>query len=417
MIFPHSIKRHLWLITGLLLIALATGCEQPEQAATKTDTATGVEPAYPHAGLYESISLGVYADGDTLHLLTAGRAPDSDSLALFYTRSDDGGRSWSKPVTLPQAEGTQIYLTGHGGHPPQIAAAGAQVVAVWAIHGDGWRGAGPLVSARSDDGGQTWQTGPGPADDNAGAAQNFHDIAVDHDGRFHAVWLDSRNGNQALYHANSDDGGRSWTTDRQLDERTCECCRNTLAVGEDDTLHVLYRDRDPRDMALSRSDDSGMNWQRAATVGAFDWHFDGCPHTGGGLAAAGEHLYATVWTGADDHLGAYLIHSDDGGRNWSAPQRLGNKRARHTDVAAADSGEMVAVWDAGEGDTLAIHMATSHDGATSWQKQTVLQRSRQHLAQPRVVSAGSGFLVLWLEQQPDGRSVWASLRVTVTAGD
>src|SRR3712207_7239577 len=49
---------------------------------------------------------------------------------------------------------------------------------------------------------------------------------------------------------------------------------------------LLYRDKNPRDMALVASADAGATWGEPVRVGRFDWDFDGCPHVGGGLATA-----------------------------------------------------------------------------------------------------------------------------------
>ena len=101
-------------------------------------------------------------------------------------------------------------------------------------------------------------------------------------------------------------------------------------VGEQ--LAVLYRDKDPRDMALAVSEDGGVTWDRLGHVGAFGRGFDGCPHVGGGLgvtfAGSEQLLHAVVWTGKEADAGVHALSSGDGGRNWTAPQRLGSIRAR-----------------------------------------------------------------------------------------
>ena len=120
-------------------------------------------------------------------------------------------------------------------------------------------------------------------------------------------------------------------------------------------LAVLYRDRDPRDMAVAISEDAARSWERRGVAGEFGWKVDGCPHVGGGLAVfprsptAGETIHALVWTGAPGRAGLYDVASTDGGRNWSEPRELGGRGARHGDLAMTAAG-LVAVWDEGARD-------------------------------------------------------------------
>lgn len=145
--------------------------------------------------------------------------------------------------------------------------------------------------------------------------------------------------------------------------------------------------------------------------GRFNWHFDGCPHTGGSLEARGEQLYATVWTGAPEHLGAYVLRSNDGGGTWSVPYRLGGTHARHTDLAVGTGNQLLAVWDAFKDDTLTIQMAVSNDSGDNWEPPILLRQSRFTLAQPRTVAVDSGFAVFWLEGKPEGGAVLACLPI------
>src|SRR6185503_6886022 len=136
----------------------------------------------------------------------------------------------------------------------------------------------------------------------------------------------------------------------------------------------LYRDRDPRDMAVAVSEDGARSWERRGVAGAFGWKVEGCPHVGGGLAVlpssgaartsggapasaarassptsnrgAGETLHALVWTGAPGKVGLYDVASRDGGRHWAEPRELGGSGARHGDLAVT-GGRLVAAWDEG----------------------------------------------------------------------
>src|SRR5690606_6681817 len=136
----------------------------------------------------------------------------------------------------------------------------------------------------------------------------------------HLVWLDNRDGAQGLRYARSADGGRSWSANLTLDARTCECCWNAIAAGPDGSLAVLYRDKDPRDMAVVHSTDGGRTWSRPSAVGTFGWGIEGCPHVGGSVVLTrgerGPVGLAVVWNGDEGNAGAFLARSSRGLRTW-----------------------------------------------------------------------------------------------------
>ena len=76
----------------------------------------------------------------------------------------------------------------------------------------------------SADGGRTWTNGPNPSDDGTTDGPALLQLMADPEGRSNAYWLDSRDGGQGLRASSSNDGGRNWTANATLDQRTCECC-------------------------------------------------------------------------------------------------------------------------------------------------------------------------------------------------
>jgi hypothetical protein len=395
------------------VLALAVPAREP--AVTVTDA--GASSA---ASDRTAVALDAWSQGETVDVLWSAPLP-SDSYPLFHARSKDGGRTFSAATRIG-AEWAEVHAP-HRGTDPQIAAAGDRVIAVWTSPGTSKWGTGPLAVAVSNDGGRTWSRGGNPADDNSTDGHGFIDVAADPAGSFHAVWLDGRDGDQGLRVASSADGV-AWRPNTSVDAVTCECCWNDLAVLGPGRLAVLYRDRDPRDMAVAVSEDGARSWERRGVAGAFEWKIDGCPHVGGGLAALGagvesgapssspggattrrEALHALVWTGAPGHAGLYDVASFDGGRNWGEPTALGGSGARHGDLAAA-AGALVAAWDEGA----AIFAARSTDGST-WSEPRRLTPPGIRASHPLVVATASGALVLWTESASDSAPTrWAAAR-------
>ncbi len=369
-------------------------------AALSSPLAQAHEGAHGNAdsGANRSVlSVDVYASGDTIDLFTAEGAGANAPPGLWYRRSADGGKSWSRPVRV--GEGMPIPHAPHRSNDPQIASSGSRVIAVWGSAGRGFKSSGPMVTALSNDGGKTWKRGPNPADDNRHDGHAFADL-IARDGRFHLTWLDSRSGAQGVRYARSDDGGASWSSNVSVQAGTCECCWNTLAAGQDRALYLLFRGKGPRDMAIATSRDDGAKWKSGAIVGAFNWQIDACPHTGGGLALTGkgasERVHAVVWTGKVDQRGVHYLVSGDGGAHWNARARLGGEYAQRADLAAR-GGELAAVWDEAVGQTGAVFLSRSKDGGAAWSKPVKLSSEGASAIYPRVVATQANLLVVWTE--------------------
>jgi len=407
----NPFRHPLALLVPAILIA-ATVSLAPADPATRPGDAKPRKPmgAHAHTTGHGVTSMDVFAEAGRIHLLLVHHRGDDQPPALEYLRSDDGGNAWSEPQPIATND-LPPPLGAHRGMDVQLAASGQHVVAAWTIYSPDSRfGRGKIATALSNDGGKTWRAGPNPADDGSDGDHAFLDLAAGAGGVFHAVWLDSRSGKKGLIYTNSVDGGSTWSRNAILDHLSCECCWNTVTTSGDSVL-VLYRDQNPRDMAMIRSNDNGKTWGDPVAVGAFGWDFDGCPHVGGGLAAtAGEAagrgaVFATVWTGKPDVVGAYLLSSPDGGRTWNPPMRLGQANSVRSDVAA-DGAKIAAVWDAMKDGKGAVFAATSTDGGKTWSAPATLSAVSASATYPRIVRTSAGFCAFWTESAEGKPDAW-----------
>jgi Neuraminidase (sialidase) len=389
------------LLSVLMLVCL-------DAVAADTD-----KPKHDHRAASGVTSLDVYADGDRLHLLIATREVERPP-ELAYQRSDDGGETWSQPVRV--GVGQEAPEPAHRGMDAQIAASGEHVVAVWTTEGTEDRfGRGPMACAYSGDGGKTWKAGPNPADDGKATGHAFVDVTADADGTFHLVWLDNRGADTAgkgLRYARSSDGGASWSANVTVDPVTCECCWNTITTAPGGKVFILYRDRDPRDMAIVTSDDNGRTWSKPVTAGRFGWDINGCPHVGGGLSAVptstGVTLHAAVWTAKNETAhGAYALSSTDGGKTWGEPLHLGNSQSWHPDIACEGT-TVVAVWDAYMDGGTAVFASASRDGGKAWDLPKRLNTDGTTADHPRIIRTRNGFRAFWTQQATDKGTTWAA---------
>ncbi len=341
-------------------------------------------------------SFDVFVSGSNIYQLSA-RAIPSQPCVIEYRLSENNGSSWSPAITID---------IGAAPHRPvrtsdiQIAAHGDQVIAAWSVAGTGFMGSGPIVTAISHDGGKSWSRGTNPADDNSTGGHNFVDITADQKGRFHAAWLDNRSGKQGLIYSASDDGGRTWSTNRVLDPITCECCWNTI-FAHDDAVHILFRASSPRDMRLFSSHDRGATFSDGITVGSFNWSITACPHVGGALSGTDSDLHAVVWTGADGKAGVYHLVSSDHGATWSTPHPFPVPRARQATVSAHGNRVVVATTafdDSGPG----IWVQISNDKGITWDLPERISPPDAQVAHPKAISTSTGTVIFWTQQLEKG---------------
>ncbi len=393
----------LWLVVGL---SACTSSHRP--ALTQNAPVPMAAQAFGGGNL---LSYDVYAEGDVLHALFAVAGSEPKRPHIGYVRSEDGGRSWSEPSALAQAADKTVESAA--GNEIQIAAYGDDLLALWQVTGE-VPGMGPLQSWYSRDGGKHWAQGANPTASDGD--QSHPDVLADRQGRFHLVWLDDRdeNGYQGLRYARTEDMGQHWDWAQTIDDSSCSCCWNRLLLGDKERIHALYRDMEPRDMALAQSENAGQSWQRLSTAGAFNWTFDGCPHNGGALASADGHtLHALVWTGADNQAGLYYVRSPDNGHNWTPPEAMGQGTlAFHSDLAvAADNGasRLLAIWDARGPEGSVVMSSESADEGVHWSAARQLSTPGRSAEFPRVIATSAGFLAFWFEQVPSGGKHWMSM--------
>jgi len=343
----------------------------------------------------------VAAEGATLHLVT-GRYNPGGAPGLDYLRSDDGGATWSAPVAVDK--GLPALYRAEAGDI-RVAARNNVVMAVWSASGPGPMKSGSLVAAVSRDGGKTWEAAANPSSEGGGHGRRFPALTTDAGGAFHIAWLD-RKDKSAVRYARSEDGGKSWSAEKTLDDDACECCWNSIAVSPEGAVYVLYRDREPRDMAVAVSADGGHKWAAGKPAGAFGWNINACPHTGGGLTVAGSNVLASVWTGEDEKMGLYCMVSGDNAKSWAAPRPLGSAAAKFSDLAA-EGAQLASVWEETSEKGQRLMSARSTDGGKTWSEAAAL-KAAPLAGGPRVAASGTGFRAFWVEKSPDGTRAWKS---------
>lgn len=254
----------------------------------KTTQCTGGSPQYGRgsSGFDPWLSFGPTpgAAGSSSAYLSAtlNSAATPRTFAFVVERSDDGGRSWTDPVTVAQVTDP---LNIDGGNILADPAHPGRAYAVWR-EGDAKAQTRKQYLSRTDDGGATWSA-PVPLPSSAGADVLSGQLPDVLSGQLHLLpdgtLIDvfaqftapppgsTPTGPTTLYSTRSADGGVTWSQPKQIAVVDDSALINPgSAVAPDGTVYAAWEHANAGgtsySILYSRSTDGGNTWQSPGVV-------------------------------------------------------------------------------------------------------------------------------------------------------
>ncbi|NND62648.1 MAG: hypothetical protein HKN48_05595, partial [Flavobacteriaceae bacterium] len=157
--------------------------------------------------------------------------------------------------------------------------------------------------------------------------------------------------------------------DTLLDEKVCDCCQTSSAIGPDDEILVAYRDRSDaeiRDISVVKWDKQ-IGWGKPLTLGNDDWNIEGCPVNGPSIDSYNSSVAVAWFSGAEDEGKVNVVFSKEVGSNYGEAIRIdsGNATGR-VDVVLLNESEAAVFWMEPEAeDELIRVMKVSSEGRKS----------------------------------------------------
>ena len=267
--------------------------------------------------------------------------------------------------------------------------------------------ASALRSIRSDDGGRTWSDPVTVTDDSEFGSHNFHALHADASGVVWASWLDGRGGKSAAYVSRSTDGGRTWSPNVRVDMgESCPCCRTAVATDPRDPSRawMSWRTVAPgnvREVVVASSTDGGATWSAPVRAQRDGWVFEGCPHAGPALRVdSAGRVHVAWWSGKEGAAGVFYARSDDGGRSFADAVPLGVapfSRPAHVQLAV-DGREVVAAWDDGTMEVPRVLVRVSTDGGARFGPAVTASDTTRIATFPVLAFADGRLTVAWSER-------------------
>jgi hypothetical protein len=209
-----------------------------------------------------------------------------------YSRSTDGGKSFSPPVKLATIRSLALGMR----RGPRIAVSGDAICITVIGHK-----VGNIFLYRSTDNGKNWDVPVTVNDEPGSASEGLHAMAANSQGELTCVWLDHRHKQSEVFSSKSTDCGKTWSKNvlvyHSPSGSVCECCHPSVSYSPDGKVHVMWRNSldGERDMFHSISNDGGMSFGPAHKLGAGSWPLDHCPMDGGSFVVLADGKAATVW--------------------------------------------------------------------------------------------------------------------------
>ena len=402
------------VLSMLLLAGLLGGCtsgeaEAPTRPAALAEAGTldfaEIDvPAAPGASL-PNLAVG---PGGEVVMSWVEPGADEGTTALRFARLD--GDAWTAPRTI--AEGADWFV--NWADFPSVLPLGDDRLAAHFLEksSDISPYAYDVRITQSDDGGVTWSAPVTPHRDGTPTEHGFVSLLPGPDGRLLAIWLDGRHTGGGHGHGDGHGGAMTLRTatlgpdghladEAQLDERICDCCQTSAARTAHGVV-AAYRDRvgegpEVRDIASVRYD--GTAWTAPQPVYDDGWELNGCPVNGPAVAADGDRVAVAWFTAADETPRVRLAFSDDGGATFGSPIGLddGNPIGR-TDVMLLDDGSALVSWIERTDDGAAIRLRRAHADGTAGPAQTLAPTSPERASGfPHLARHGDRLVAAWTE--------------------
>jgi hypothetical protein len=328
--------------------------------------------------------------------------------------AERGGDGWSAPRTA--ATGEDWFVTT-ADVPTVLRLRDGTLVAHWYPTLDALLEAYNLEMAYSRDDGATWSPPFLPHHDGTSTQHGFASPFEMPGGGLGLVWLDGRDmetstapegGSMAVYFARFDSDWQQ-VEETLVDQRVCECCQTSVAVGGDAVV-AAFRDRDLqeiRDINVSRLENGA--WTAARPLHVDRFHIEACPVNGPALSARGDRVAAAWFAAPDADAHAFAAFSEDGGRTWGEPIRLDEVTTLgHVDVELLADGSAVASWmEFAEGRSRLMARRVDASGARS--DAMPIPGANRINGYPRMTLAGDDLVMAWAAIEDDGQWLRAAV--------
>ena len=263
-----------------------------------------------------------------IHLVWARSAGIPPKYSILYSKSQDGGKTWSEPKEIVSGIKRIFGFS--------VATAKGNIYIVWS---DFNNPPAKIHFIKSENAGSSWTTPKDIVSQDNSMATSPVISAINNN--VYLVWLDERNGLPEIYFKKSKDKGNTWLYDLRLTSVTTNS-KNPDIFTEDEKIYVVWIDKQNKnnEVYFKKSDDTGNNWsdELRLTDGSADSDFPAVCKDNNGIYV--------VWSDRrDKNYKIYFKKSDENESTWSVDFRLANTAENsYSPKICTDSNGVHIIW-------------------------------------------------------------------------
>jgi hypothetical protein len=266
--------------------------------------------------------------------------------------------------------------------------------------------------SRSTDGGRTWSHPVPLATDFSKTEHSYLSAAVLDSGAVGVTWLDGRETAKTPYPAGHyhlmagmlyPDG--QYSGEKMVDDNVCTCCpTGSVSLGSE--MLIGYRDRtqdEIRDMDTVRLNEK-LNVDGPYPVHHDGWRINACPTNGPALDARNGETVVAWFSGASGPLLSFST-SADGGKHFSSPREVSAATSTigHAAISLLPDGSSILAWmESGNPESHLLVRLIGKDGNLG----SVVEVARgSGFGYPSMRAQGNSVLLVWMQRDKTGSNL------------
>lgn len=327
-----------------------------------------------------------------------------DAGMIYLTQAQKNGDFTLAIAVTPKPEA--IYNDGE--NRPKLAFGSQGEIYISWVHKTPQRYTGDVRFSRSVDGGRSFSNPITVNDDGLVTSHRFDSLIVADDDSVHLVWIDKRDKvaskkigksytGAALYHSVSHDKGQSFAPNQKLVDHACECCRIAMDLDQQGRPLIFWRhifENGFRDHAVQSL--STVNKRSATNVSHDGWKINACPHHGPDISVDDRGSVHAFWfTGAPGRGGLYYGRLNNSWETVENVVHISNLSSASRPQISALGHQLFLVWKELEGDKTHLRMRVSQNYGVSWSDPTTVFSVSGKTDHPQMVLSGNKIIVTW----------------------
>lgn len=250
----------------------------------------------------------------TIYVVWDLAAPDAPGNQVYFTRSADGGQSFTQPKNISNSPSNTAYSSAVAG------GAAGQVCAVWEDEYDPQQYLQIFISCSTDSGGIFSPPLQVSFHSSEWVWSYFPEVAMGPAGVIYVAWSQVGSAGSDIFFSRSIDGGQSFSMPMNLSERVGYSAGVRLEVDPAGTLYVVWTDDAPGawEVMFRRSEDGGLTFSRRKRLSGSDGAASTIPEIATGSAG---RIFVT-WSEYGPKESILLTRSRDGGRRFHRPVKV-----------------------------------------------------------------------------------------------